>query len=99
MSILFIIINTMLSFFIVYIFNSLELVEVFKFMNICYKDLFFENNCPSFTIMLRDFSLRLYLAMIKKTEISIVETCINQLYKIVNHLNILETNYDFQLCL
>lgn len=48
--------------------------------------------------MLGDFSLGLSAAMVKKAGISMVEGGINQAYKMVNHLDALESDCTLQLC-
>lgn len=97
LSILLGITNTILSFPMAYTFISLESAEAFKFINACCKELFFWDNCSSPAMMLGDFSLRLFAAMIKKAGISMVEASINQVYEMVNHLDALETDYTLQL--
>lgn len=77
LSILVSITNTMLSFPITYIFIFSESAKAFKFSNTYYKKLFFWNNCLGPVIILRDFLLGLFVAIIKKAEISMVEADMN----------------------
>ena len=77
--------NTMSSFPVAYALIFSESAKAFKFINACCKELFFEDNWPCLSVMLRDFSLRFSLAMVKKTGISMVEDRMNQTYEMVNH--------------
>ncbi len=61
------------------------------------KSYFFLKNCPSFSLMIGDFSLKLSASIVKKAWISIVEDRMNQAYKIVNHLDTLESDYILEL--
>lgn len=43
--------------------------------------------------MLGNYSLSLSIAIVKKVGISVIETGINQVYELVNYLNILKSDY------
>ncbi len=91
--------NTMSSFSIAYAFISLESAETFKFINFCYKELFFSNDCLGSAVMLGDILLGLSESMVKKAGISMVEDRVNQDYEIVNYLVAIESHCTLQLCL
>lgn len=99
LSILLGITNMISSFSVAYTFISSESVKTFKFINTYCKELFFYDNCLGFAMMFGDFSLGLSSVMIKKGAISMVEASINQVYEIVNHLDILESDCTLHLCL
>lgn len=63
--------NTMSSFPLAYTFISSESAEAFKFVNACYKENFFWDDCPGAAVMLGDFSLGLSAAMVRKAGISV----------------------------
>lgn len=50
-------------------------------------------------MILEDFSLELFIAMIKKAGIFIREAGMNIVYEIVNYLDALGIDYTYQLCL
>ena len=80
----------MASFPLAYIFKS---TEVFKFVNIYCKELFFWEDCLRPAIILKDFSLSLLVVMVRNASISIVEVGKNQIYKLVNDLDVLRRDY------
>lgn len=77
LSILIEIINIMFSFPLTYTVISSEFVEVFKFINTYYKDLFFSDGCLGLTVMLGNVSLGLSAAIVKKAVISVMKVGIS----------------------
>ncbi len=90
--------NTMVSFPMAYTFIFSQSVEAFKFVNACCKELFFWDNCPGPSVILRDFLIGLSAAMARNAGISIVEAGMNQGYELVNHLDALGSDCTLQLC-
>lgn len=90
--------NTMSTFPVAYTFISSKSAEAFKFVNACYKEFFFWDDCPGPAVMLGDFLLGLSVAIVKKAGISVVRAGMNQVYELVNHLDALESDCTLQLC-
>lgn len=90
--------NTMSSFLLAYTFIFSEFAEVIKFVNACCKELFFWDDCLGLVVMLRDFSLDLLVAIVRKAGISIVKVEINQAYELFNYLDVLVSDCILQSC-
>ena len=60
------VINTLKNISIAYCFIEFEFIEIFLFKNNNIKNLFFNDNCKRFAMLLNDFVAKLTITMIKK---------------------------------
>ena len=108
LSMLMIVTNIDINFFIAYCFVISKSIEIFLFLYDCMKNLLFHNECFDFVVLLNDFVVELIISMIKKRQIkiksikiqkqiliNIVEKTISMTYKM--QIQMFETNNDCKL--
>ena len=108
LSMLMIVTNIDINFFIAYCFVISKSIETFLFLYDCIKNLLFHDKCFDFVVLLNDFVVKLIVSMIKKRQVkiksmkkrkqilvNIVEKTISMTYKI--QIQMFETNNDCKL--
>ncbi len=90
--------NTLPSFPVGYCFILSESTEAFISIYNCYKEIFFEDDCPSPKVVLGDFLLRISASMTRTSKTSMAENGIKQVFQLIKKADLIVASTILQLC-